>query len=625
MFCFYIVIFLACQAERSSTEKEEEPQEVTIKLDFSNTQKFVEALSQLKPIQITTTLLDSIVQKSKQQERLGAMDSIFFFDSLLLKTAKRANQLDYIAKGQAYLAYDHREANLWDSAYHYYNLAQKTYKLLGDSLQVGRKLLEMGKIQQKQAAYFESKETVTEALPYLDSINDAHYWGVMHNVLGHNYKNLDDYTMAEKFYQRAIASETNRNIQILYVNNLGLLYREMGDTDKAIKLFGKALQELPEDFDATEKARLQHNLAYSEWKLNQKKPVQVFLKVLKTRKAHQDYWGLLSSYYSLFEFHLPKAPKLAEKYADTLVRLSKKLKNPNSEIEVLSKLLTHNPQKYAYLSPRYIHLRDSLEHRRSAFKNQYAYLKYQDQQDKARLLALEAETAQNEAELAKAQAEKIFMLSLIAIILLGEGAFYLILRQRHKKKRLEEIHAAENRISSEIHDGVANTLFGIMVQFQNDTIKTKEILKDLQNTYNHVRNLSHRLAPIDIGKEFKNELVGLAERFTTERLNVILMGHENVNWEKIKKEKSILLYRTIRELLVNQEKHSGASLVCLNFKEISNRLNVTYTDNGKGLKNENQKGTGLNSIENNLKKVKGHMVIDNSSNNGLTINFFIPI
>ena len=286
------------------TSKEEEIQKIN-----ESTPQFLERIKELPNNNITPSILEDIIKKSEYYEKQGQNDSVLFFDALLLRVAERAKKLEYIAKGQAYLGYDHREAYRLDSAYFYYNNAQKIYKLLGDSLQVGRKLLEMSKIQQKQAAYFESKESVTEALKYLDSIENAHYWGVSLSILAHNFKKLGNFSLAEEFYQKAIAADKKKTSQILYLNNLGLLYHEMGNPEKAIKLFKKALQELPDGLNITEKARLEHNLAVNEWKLNQKNPLPVFLNTLNTRKEHRDDWGLLSSYYSLFEYFYQKTLK----------------------------------------------------------------------------------------------------------------------------------------------------------------------------------------------------------------------------------------------------------------------------------------------------------------------------
>lgn len=619
------MVLIGCN-NKNSLGTPKTPPDSVLKINYSNTKKFSKVLNNFKGEKVTKTILDSIIQKSKNKEALGHADSIFYFDSLLLKIAEKKKDSTYIARGQSYLAYDFREANQLDSAYHYYNLAQKSYKWLGDSLQVGRKLLEMGKLLFNKGAYYESKETTTESLMFLDSIKNPSYWAVGCNVLANNFLRLNDYSLAKEYYLKAIRSDPKISNQILYSNNLANLYAETTAPKEAISILKTLLNDLPVDFSETEKSRLEHNLALNEWKLNKKDPLQAILKSLKIRKANGEAWGLLSSYSALLDYYLPKNLSMAEKYSDSLIAISNALKNPNAEIETLGKFLKQKPTRYASLAPRYVYLKDSIENSRLAFKNQYAYLKYQDQQEKAQLLALETETAQKEAQLAQQETQKILFLSLSAILLMGGISLYFLMQQRHKKEKLQEIYNTEKRIAEDIHDGLSNDVFGLMTKVQNSETKSVDILNALENIYETSRQISHNNSAVKTGETFEEELKNLISTYQHNDTAIVTKGFGKIDWSLLSEHKSIALYRTINELLVNMRKHSNASLVSFQFQQQANFLKVSYSDNGIGINDNQTHGIGLKNTVSRMQSIKSvFTLVSKKEGRGVQAEISIPI
>ncbi|UOY07984.1 hypothetical protein L0P88_05385 [Muricauda sp. SCSIO 64092] len=484
----------------------------------------------------------------------------------------------------------------------------------------------MSKIQYRKAAFYESKETITESLTYLDSIKNKTYWAVSMNELAHNFLKLGDYDLAESFYKKAIDTDPKKDNKVIYSNNLALLYVSKNDLRKSISLLEDVLQELPKSLSKKEKARLEHNLALSEWKLSNKNPLPVFLYSLQIRKSENDAWGLLSSYSDLLDYYLPMNSHIAEKYSDSLIQVSKSLQNPNAEIQTLAKFLQHNPKKYAELAPRYVHLKDSIEISRQAFKNQFAYLKYSDEQEKARLQALETETAQNEAQLAREETQRILLLSLLAVLLMGGGSYYFILRQQHKKRTLQEIYNTEKKISKKIHDGLANDVYGVMTAVQHqDKTPNEAILDQLEDIYRRTRDISHDTRELATGKAFAIELKDMLQGFSGNGTKVLIKGMEGISWEKLNIHKCVALHRTLKELLVNMKKHSGAGLVALNFKEEKRRLQVDYSDNGIGVKRGQQQGVGLQNTENRIQSVGGQFIFGGVEGKGVKVTLSIPI
>ncbi|MFD0797037.1 tetratricopeptide repeat protein [Maribacter chungangensis] len=587
--------------------------------------KLLTFLAQLDSTQITKQTLNNILLRSKTHDSLGQQDSVLFYDRLLLKYSSKTPYREYIAKARSYLAYDHRITGSTDSAYYYYDLAQKSYKELNDSLQVGRKLLEMGKIQFRLADYHSSKQTITEAIPYLDPINNASYTAIAMNELAHNFSRLADILNAEKYYRKAISIDSNTENKALYTNNLALLYQENGQYEKAITLFKELLKNLPDTIEMTEKARFQHNLAFCEWKLYGTNPIGKFTESLGIRKKAKDTWGLLSSYSGFMDYYLDVKDPKGRFYADSLIQISRLIKNPNAELSAIQNLLTKNKATALDLIPRFLTLNDSITKNRLSSKNQFAYLKYQDQQEKEQLLTFKAETAEQKATLIRQQTQKILLLVLFVVMLLVSFSMFYYLKQRHQKEKLQEIYRTEKRISKVVHDELANDLYGLMTSMEHTkNFEKTSVLDRLENIYNRTRDISHETGGIDT-LNYTDELKKLLSQFRNDDTVIALKDFNTIKWKNLEDEIKITLYRVLNELLVNMKKHSGASVASISFKQVRKKLAIGYADNGKGLKTPFNKGLGLSNTETRIKNLNGTISFDSELGKGTKITISFPI
>jgi signal transduction histidine kinase len=93
----------------------------------------------------------------------------------------------------------------------------------------------------------------------------------------------------------------------------------------------------------------------------------------------------------------------------------------------------------------------------------------------------------------------------------------------------------------------------------------------------------------------------------------------------------LLLFRSIRELLMNVVKHARASRVDVNIRETAKDLEITVRDDGKGFRYSpeilrlNSSGFGLFSIQERVANFGGYMGIESSPGKGTAINLYIPL
>jgi PAS domain S-box-containing protein len=97
--------------------------------------------------------------------------------------------------------------------------------------------------------------------------------------------------------------------------------------------------------------------------------------------------------------------------------------------------------------------------------------------------------------------------------------------------------------------------------------------------------------------------------------------------------KSILLYRSIQEVINNAIKYANASLLTLNLDKNKLGLDITLTDNGVGFdasllnnyQNHSGSGFGLFTVQERIRNIQGKFTIASEINKGTVVKFFIPL
>jgi len=77
----------------------------------------------------------------------------------------------------------------------------------------------------------------------------------------------------------------------------------------------------------------------------------------------------------------------------------------------------------------------------------------------------------------------------------------------------------------------------------------------------------------------------------------------------------------LQELMTNMKKHSQASLVILTMKDVKNKLQITYSDDGVGC--EINKSNGLLNAENRINSLNGKLILHSNKNEGFKATIII--
>ena len=581
-------------------------------------------------IEQDTTFSKVIYLKNWLSYSLGQYDSLLKYDRILIKHAQKINDttilaMEYYIKGYYY----DMVAQNPDSAFANYSLSKNYYLQLGDSSEVAKNLRNMGAIQARQSDFFGSKETLTEALKYLDSEKEKETSYSIINELARNHRKLLNYKEAINYYTDVIKKDTSSR-QLIYLNNLATVYTDQKNYQKARSILDQVKQDSRFGQNEVQKARVLDNYAYASWLSGEKPEEDAFIIPLKLRKKNNDKEGQIASFTHLGEYYSQSQPQRAIAYFDTVVSLSKLQAMPKAELDVLKFRIEIDPQNIP-IRDRYMFLNDSLLERQLKVKTQFAKYKYDNQLSEESILQLEKETAEKELELVEQRYYKLWFgaglfLAIVLIVLLdfSQKQRTKRLKAQSRVESLEATYEAEASFSRKLHDDFGSGLNNVMLLVQGNGTK-EEILDRVEGLYNQSRDFSRALNEIDTGLGYKDSFINMLRFQTPPAVNLILLGTQPVDWDNITNLGKITLYKILRELMINMQKHSEAKLVKISFTQKINELVVNYADNGVGASIEalNSKN-GLRNTEKRIQAIGGTIIFESEKEKGFTAELHIP-
>lgn len=555
---------------------------------------------------------------------LKEYDSVFYWGNKLRSYSSGSSDYISFGKYEHLLAYYHENITFnMDSAFYYNNSAKNFFLKVPDSSRAVKRILRQAVLQNISNDFFGAKETLTEALEYLDTNKDNNELAQVYAELAANNRKLLNISDAISYYQLAISTSKSQKDIIIYKNNLATTLTENKDFDSAIGLLKSLLNDTLVEKQSSTYARVLDNLSYAQWKNGANSSANVFLKALNLRKRQNDRRGQIASYTHLGEYFSNINPKKAARYLDTVVQISKQLNIPKAEQDALKFLMELQP-KNTKIRDRYIFMQDSLYQMGLQVKTQFAKMKYDDEDRQRSILKLETEKKLKNTELVAQRTQKMLLLTLSALLALGAIVAFYLLREQHRKEKLQEVYSTEKRISKRVHDELANDIYGVMTHLEHSkTFPKEDTLDALEDIYNRTRDISHETGAIDT-QNFQDELKRLLSQFTNDAITIAVKGLKNIKWTHVADEKKITIYRVLNELLVNMKKHSGASLVSISFENLDSAIKMEYKDNGTGLQPSFKKGAGLQNTETRIKNSNGTFSFDSESGKGLMIRCTFP-
>jgi PAS domain S-box-containing protein len=205
-----------------------------------------------------------------------------------------------------------------------------------------------------------------------------------------------------------------------------------------------------------------------------------------------------------------------------------------------------------------------------------------------------------------------------------------------------EIIFAEERerrqVATQLHDSIGQLLafskkeLGVLLNNAPDSLQPslKEVWEMIKQAVQQTRTLTFDLSPAalyTLGLQAAIEELG--EDFSKKgkfKFNLIPTNQEI----QMPEQDKVLLYRSVRELLINTIKHSKAKCVEIEIKRPHNSIQITVKDDGIGfntkeISNKGKAGFGLYSIRERLEAIGGNLKIKSAKGKGTIVKLTAPL
>ncbi len=559
-----------------------------------------------------------------------------------------------ITKAYSYIG-DYHQISLKDSAYYYYQKAEKLNRLLNRNYHVGKMLFKKAYILFFEGNYIESEAQVASALLYLKKENDPEMLYVAYSLLGLNFEKLEEYQEALKYQLLAKnvinnINGTNSNLEKKYLYNIessiniANIYEKTKQYDKSIQILKTLLTPKLKQKSLFNYILVFGNIGYSNMKGGSLKGTDNYFKeALNLSRENNFKNNITYQLLNLGEYYaIVKDTSSSIKYLYQSLQLAQKLKM-GDEIKKSLQLLSQVDYKNAtFYDKKYIAISDSLTKAQRINRNKYARIEY------------ETSVVEDENKLLSTKNTYILIGSIVLILILVSIIIFRYIKSQKREiefrkaqqKAEEEIfdllkeyqlklsiakELEQNRISKELHDSVMNKLYGARMQlgllneYNEEEIKEKRLVYVdlLQEIEQEIRTISHDLhteineTQFDFTNLLSN-LIHLQNEIGFTKFSIEIKPE--ITWDSIDSLIKITVFRIVQESLLNISKHANASTCRVSILLDDDHLVLEIKDDGIGFDlNATKQGIGLQNIQERAKTISAILEINSKPNKGTTI------
>lgn len=535
--------------------------------------------------------------------------------------------------------------------------------------------IQTGKLEQ-------ARNSCEQGLKYWNSKKNTSKAATFYNLLGSIESLQKSYKKAIEAYQKAIEGYEkagNEKAAAFVKNNIANTFFSLSDYESAYKYISKAYQVVKKEKDTLYLPSIAGVLAVSEVKLGKfdagKKHAD---ECLHLSQKYGNVIGLIIGNYTLGEYwnEQKKYPLAISKFQESLdistmykqafymmlcnIGLANAAnENKNFDLALSSSLealkiaeqLENQNTLYSIhrqLARAYFGKNNS----RDAYKQlNMAHTIFRSNVDKSNReiindILIKYETAQKEKEIVaaklKLQEEKVksnqlFYLTLFLILGVIITVLTLVNLKKLQKQKLRALELQKNesvlkalvegeerereRISNELHDGVASAITGIKIGLETiqvtDSYSLQKTMTQLKNLHEETRRISHNLMPLKLDiVSFTQAIHRFCQENSSDRTNLHFYGSEEHPFP-FSQNIAHILYRISQELVNNTLKHAQAKNCTVQIQVTENTFSITFEDDGIGFDlAQLEKSQGLKSIEQRMLEIGGTFHLETAPGKG---------
>lgn len=338
----------------------------------------------------------------------------------------------------------------FDSCMFYWEKALVKFKELGNMIQVGKTLGNIGVIYNRRGEYNKALEYYLEEVKVFSEINHTAGLPSIYLNMGNISVLMKNYPRAKGYYNSAlnIAEEAgNIRDQINALNNLGVVNEKQNKFKEALKIYERSLKLVLSTGDSKIESKLYLNIGIIHRRTEALDKADFYLKKsFDIRKLRGNYEELLGVYNEMFELALAKKEyRKAEQFVDRMQNLAKINEDRGWMVDVYTAYYNLYKETNKYkpalnFYEKYKEIGDSIQ--LALYEEKYNDLmaKYDMDQTKQKMELMSQETRIQNLELDKKNA---WLVAMIVIMLLGVIAIIVSfrinkLKSEHKLMSLDQ-------------------------------------------------------------------------------------------------------------------------------------------------------------------------------------------
>jgi two-component system sensor histidine kinase UhpB len=213
-------------------------------------------------------------------------------------------------------------------------------------------------------------------------------------------------------------------------------------------------------------------------------------------------------------------------------------------------------------------------------------------------------------------------------------------RKQLEREIIEIANREQQRIGSDLHDGlgqdltgIALMLKGVVAQLRKEGSATRrdveEVIGLVNNAIESTRTLARGLSPVSGGSGGLGVAIQTLAARVSERFGVRVNFHSNFAEPLLLGETAAThVYRIVQEALTNVVRHSRATEVAIRLDTSDGELHLNVDDNGRGfsgMPTDRAGGLGLKIMRYRAQMLGGDLVIDSAERGGASVRCSCPL
>lgn len=201
---------------------------------------------------------------------------------------------------------------------------------------------------------------------------------------------------------------------------------------------------------------------------------------------------------------------------------------------------------------------------------------------------------------------------------------------KHMMTHVMEVQEEERRrFSRELHDGIGQSLFSLLIHMDRLVGETKleelgTLRSNVASIIEEVRSLAWELRPSVLDDLGVSPAIRTYIENFSEHYGIQVQFESNLR-RRLDKNKETTLYRVVQEALTNAAKYADVAEVRAAVREQDDYVEAHIEDAGKGfIRDKSSQGVGLFSMEERARSVGGTLTVHSQPGKGTQITLVVP-